>query len=306
VNERHAVRQARRRRPKPATRTVGTGRRTDRPTKPAPTANSAPLPSGSTSSLADSPAVGPKRRLPKGFAPVSLREKLGLKRQPVRRGQRVRSPKEEAALRWAPERVDKLVRGKMTLAEFEGISKREQMDIAQIGYDLLMQGRLRHAKLVYEGLVALDPFDAYFHSVLGMIMVQSGHLEEAEARFKRAVHLQARYVSAWASCGEVRVRMGKLEEGMADLARAVSLDPNLRDPAARRAKVLLEVLKKNLPAAENASRTIRENQGSRVGGSGPSEHAGPAARPPVKKSATATAKAAPAKRMVRRRGRKSE
>lgn len=145
-----------------------------------------------------------------------------------------------------PNRVRQFVLGHITLGDLEGISKEEQYDMAKIGYAFLEQNELDRALDMFRGLVALDPYDAYFHTALGAIAQRQERLEDAEKHYTRALEINPFSATALANRGEVRLQLGRLVEGAEDLVRAVQEDPQGREPATRRAQSLAEAVRTQL------------------------------------------------------------
>lgn len=137
-----------------------------------------------------------------------------------------------------PRRLEAFIAGHITLGELEGIPKEAQHEMAQTGFRFFTEGKLEQAKKVFTGLLALDPFDAYFLTALGAIAQQEGNLDEAEARFSRALEINPYSPSALVGRGEVRLIQGKLLEAAGDLAKAIAEDPEGTDPATQRARGL--------------------------------------------------------------------
>jgi Flp pilus assembly protein TadD len=151
---------------------------------------------------------------------------------------------------WNPERTQAFMLGQITLGDLEGVSKQEQYQIAEVGYSYLTSSKLDKAKVVFEGLVALDPYDAYFHTALGSIAQQSGDDAEAEARYSRALEINPFSPAALANRGEIRLMSGRLLDGAQDLLRAVEEDPNGREPATIRARATLQAVRDQLQSAD--------------------------------------------------------
>lgn len=154
---------------------------------------------------------------------------------------------------WHPERVRAFLAGQITLGDLEGIDKQAQYRMAKVGHQYLSEGKLDLAKTVFEGLVALDPFDAYFHTALGSVAQQKGELEEAEARYSRALEINPFSAVALAHRGEVRVLLGKLKEAAEDIAKAIEEDPEGKEPATQRARATAIMLRKELEAQQHKS-----------------------------------------------------
>jgi len=138
--------------------------------------------------------------------------------------------------------VEAFVAGHRTLAELEGVSKHEQLRIAEVAHGLLERGDVDAAHRLFVGLHALDPFDAYFCLALGGIAQQEGKLEEADRFYGRALDVNPFALPAWANRAEVRVGQGRIEEAMADFARVAELDPDCVDPVSARARAVVEML----------------------------------------------------------------
>ncbi len=160
----------------------------------------------------------------------------------------------------------KFLMGQMTLGDLEGITKQQQYQIAQVGHAYLSSGKLDEAKKVYEGLLALDPYDAYFHMALGSIAQQKEQYEEAIKRYSRALEINPFSPTAHANRGEIRVMTGQLPEGAEDLVKAIQLDPDMKEPATVRARATVRVLKEQLGAVDlsQLAKKAREATDSKV------------------------------------------
>lgn len=147
---------------------------------------------------------------------------------------------------WSPNDIDAFLAGQITLGELEGIPKSAQYRMAETGYVFLSEGKLDAARRVFEGLHALDPFDAYFLMALGSIAQQRGHLDAAEAHYSRSLEINPYSIAARAHRGEVRVLAGRLLEAAEDFERVAREDPAASDPAARRALAVAHAITKDL------------------------------------------------------------
>lgn len=194
-----------------------------------------------------------------------------------------------------PNRIEAFVRGHITLGELEGISKDAQYQMAKQGYSFMREGKLDQAKTVFEGLQALDPYDAYFHMVLGTIAQEQGDVEKAEKLYSRSLEINPFSPVALAQRGEIRLGKGQFEDALTDLGKSVQADPEGNEPAARRARVLLQMMKQQLDASKadpaKASRDARmELQAAEA--IDPSVKKAPIAAPKTDPKATAAPKAA--------------
>lgn len=141
-----------------------------------------------------------------------------------------------------PRRMKQFLEGQITLGELEGISKQAQNEIAKLGHRNLLQGKLKDARKVFAGLVALDPRDSYFRLAMGSVAQRQRQNEEAERHYSDALVLDPKSVHAYANRGEVRLLLGKTVEGAKDLFEAVKLDPQGKEEVTRRAQASLNLV----------------------------------------------------------------
>jgi len=149
-----------------------------------------------------------------------------------------------------PNRIEAFVKGHITLGELEGISKESQYQMAKVGFNFMREGKHDQAQKVFEGLQALDPFDAYFHMVLGSIAQEGGDAEKAEKLYTRSLEINPFSPIALAQRGEVRLSKGLYTEALNDLVKAVQEDPEGSEPATRRARVLIQMMREQLEASK--------------------------------------------------------
>lgn len=202
-------------------------------------------------------AIPPPRRPkpPQQQPPTGLENKKGpiKKKQPEpprkKKPVKTKDGKKVKRVAWDPKRLSQFVAGFITLGELEGISKDEQYEMAKLGHRLLREGRLPDAKKVFEGLVTLDPRDAYFHLALGAIAQKSDDLTEAEKRYTAALEINPYSPHALANRGEVRMMLGKMVDGAKDLMRALEEDPNAEQEATKRARATIGVVLQQLEEA---------------------------------------------------------
>ena len=147
---------------------------------------------------------------------------------------------------YSPDRVRSFLLGGLTLGELEGITKDEQYEMAREGYGFIEQEDFDSARKVFEGLLALDPYDAYFHTSLGWIAQNQGELSEAEERYSRALEINPYSAVALANRGELRILSGNLVDGANDLTQAIREDPTGQEPATRRAIALAARVRQQL------------------------------------------------------------
>ena len=204
-----------------------------------------------------------------------------------------------------PNRLEAFIQGRITLGELEGIPKDAQYDMAKLGFGFLGEGKLDKARSVFEGLLALDPYDAYFQTAVGSIAHQEGKLEEAEARYSRALEINPFSAVARAHRGEIRLANGQLTEAIDDFVRAIQEDPEANEPATRRARALLMTVQSALEAAEADPETaIKDSEAElvKVGAEPPMPPSPEMAKPPDRKPSELEPPPPPEKKVQATRG----
>jgi tetratricopeptide (TPR) repeat protein len=136
------------------------------------------------------------------------------------------------------ERFEKFIIGEMTWAQLNGMTMDEAYHIAEYGYSLFSQGRYHDAKTIFDALVIANPYDAYFHTMLGAVYQQLDMLEEAELEYSTAVELDVENLQAWVNRGELRLNRGDIKQALEDLGQAINLDPTGEQEAGSRALAL--------------------------------------------------------------------
>jgi len=152
--------------------------------------------------------------------------------------------KREATLvdTFSPDRVEKFIMGELTLGQLYGISIEESYSVAEIGYTMMEQGRLKDAQTVFQGLVISNPYDGYFHAVLGTIYQKLGMVEGAIEEYTLAIGLDPANVEAYVNRGELLIQKGYFEQAAVDFKKAMDLDPTRENPAANRARALAAIV----------------------------------------------------------------
>src|SRR3954465_13445001 len=129
--------------------------------------------------------------------------------------------KEEVTQDWdkvlyAPERVEKWLRGEITLQELNAISGPEMLEMAVIGFSMYEQGRYEEAKVIFQGLCTLDPKEGYYRTALGAVYLAQEDLDNALIMFNAAIGLNDKEIASFVNRGEVYLRQGKIVEAAHD------------------------------------------------------------------------------------------
>jgi tetratricopeptide (TPR) repeat protein len=163
---------------------------------------------------------------------------------------------------YAPERVEKWIKGEITLQELNAISGPEMLEMAVIGFTMYEQGRYAEAKVIFQGLSNLDENEGYYRTALGAVHLAEEDLDSALKCFDEAIRLNDKEIASFVNRGEVYLRQGKIIEAAHDFKRAVDLDPENKDPLSHRARVLaaaaLETLEQAKKLAQNQNQAPKK------------------------------------------------
>lgn len=150
-------------------------------------------------------------------------------------------------LNWHPDSLLRFARGEITLAALDGMTQLQLNQMAEVGYNLLSQGKLEDARKIYAGLAVLNPYDPYYHLALGAISQRSNALEEAEKHYSRAIQINSGIGAAYANRAEVLIMLGKLNDAIGDLVQSVALSANTpNDPSSLRARATLNTIQQQI------------------------------------------------------------
>lgn len=139
---------------------------------------------------------------------------------------------------FTPENFHKFLLGEITWAQLEGMTMEQAYGIAEFGYTMYTQGRYKEARTLFEGLVIGNPYDPYFHAMLGAIYSRTDMHEEATQEFSIAIELDPKDINSYVNRGELLLQHGEFEYAMEDLRAAIDLDPEGKNPASLRAQAL--------------------------------------------------------------------
>jgi Flp pilus assembly protein TadD len=156
--------------------------------------------------------------------------------RPAYQQHRSQPPDAEPLTQVDPEtRVRLFLQGEMTLAELYALSHDELYEIAEQGQRFLDAERVDDAEKLFDGLTALDPYNADFHAALGAIQQLNGDKEGARREYDRAVQLNEGHVAARTNRAELNIEAGAYAEALEDLRAVAVIDPNGNDAHSSRA-----------------------------------------------------------------------
>jgi tetratricopeptide (TPR) repeat protein len=149
--------------------------------------------------------------------------------------------------------VDGLFQGKLSLQQLKGITPRQMLAVAMIGYQLYEQGRYDKAQIVFQGLSVLDPSQSYYRTALGAVYLAAENLNMAQQVLTGALRINPNDLAAYVNRGEAYLRQGKVLEAAQDFKKAVELDPEKKDPISHRARLLATATLETIRAAQRQS-----------------------------------------------------
>jgi tetratricopeptide (TPR) repeat protein len=112
-------------------------------------------------------------------------------------------------------------KGQITLKEIKGYADSELFAIARIGYFFLMQGRNEEARILFEGLVAVDPHNDYYYRALGVIFQKIGDSERALRQYSYAIRINPPSPHAYVNRAEIYLSLEQHAEAEQDLRQAL-------------------------------------------------------------------------------------
>jgi predicted Zn-dependent protease len=130
----------------------------------------------------------------------------------------------------------------VTLGSALGLTTAQKEVMKRRAFALVQESKPDLAIPILEGLVALDPFDAWVLIALGGLLVDKGDHAVAESLLSRALSVTPGDVTAHAMRAEARVKLGNTAGAREDLKAVASAD--LSNPAVRRARALEMALAK--------------------------------------------------------------
>ena len=177
---------------------------------------------------------------------MATKAKAGSTKKTKKVSTKAAAQEKSLALAYDAQLLNDFVLGNITLGELEGIPKKTQYEIADRGFKLLNEGKLDEAEKIFRGLITLDPFDSYFHTVMGSIHQRRQMGDEAIEEYSRALKVNPYNATALANRGEIFFQQGRVLEATQDIQAALDADPDFVEPATARARILAMALAKTI------------------------------------------------------------
>lgn len=132
--------------------------------------------------------------------------------------------------------------GKIGIKQIVGLSDDEMFAIASQGYFLFLQGKSEPARVIFEGLVALDPRNAYYYRALGAIYWRLKDPARAIRQFTYAIRVAPREVSSYVNRAEIYVAQRQFAQARSDLQFALAAARPAQAPLAAKARAMLTMI----------------------------------------------------------------
>lgn len=138
--------------------------------------------------------------------------------------------------------ADQWSQGRVSLKQIVGLQDAELFAIANQGYYLFLQGKSEPARVLFEGLVAIDPRNAYYYRALGAIYWRLKEPQKAVRQFTYAIRVAPREITSYINRAEVYVAQNQFKLARTDLNFALNNAQSHEAPLAKKAQAMLQML----------------------------------------------------------------
>lgn len=138
--------------------------------------------------------------------------------------------------------IERWAKGEITLKDIKGYTDEELYAIAAQGYNFFLQGKTEPARVIFEGLVAIDPKNSYYYRGLGVIYLQMKDLEKALRQFSFAIRLTPKDMVSYINRAEIYMAMKNFKEAESDLNKALHYAGPNDNALVKKANAMLQML----------------------------------------------------------------
>jgi Flp pilus assembly protein TadD len=132
--------------------------------------------------------------------------------------------------------------GKTSIKQMVGLSDEELYAIASQGYFLFLQGKSEAARTVFEGLVAIDPRNAYYYRALGAIYWRLKEPQRAVRQLTFAIRVSPREISSYVNRAEIYIAQKQFKLARSDLQFAIASAKEHEGPLGEKARAMLRMI----------------------------------------------------------------
>lgn len=138
--------------------------------------------------------------------------------------------------------ADEWSQGRVSLKQIVGLSTEELYAVATQGYHFFLQGKLQPARVIFEGLVAVDPRNAYYYRALGAIYWREGEPQKAIKQFTYAIRVAPQDISSYVNRAEVYVADKEFARARTDLNKAIEKGGPTETALLKKAQAILKMV----------------------------------------------------------------
>lgn len=132
--------------------------------------------------------------------------------------------------------------GKVSLQQVVGLTHDELFAIASQGYYLFLQGKTEPARILFEGLIAINPRSSYYYRALGAIYWRLGDSGRATRQFTYAIRVAPREITSYVNRAEVYVAQQAFELARNDLNFVIGNAAAAEAPLLAKAQAILKMI----------------------------------------------------------------
>lgn len=143
-------------------------------------------------------------------------------------------------------RLEKLTeqwsQGQVSLKQIMGLSRDELYAISTQGYNFFLQGKIQPARVIFEGLVAIDPRNPYYYRALGVIYWREKETQKALKQFTYAIRVAPKEIASHINRAEVFVGNKQFDDARTDLEYALANAKPHDAALIRKARAILQMI----------------------------------------------------------------
>jgi tetratricopeptide (TPR) repeat protein len=158
------------------------------------------------------------------------------------------------------QQLEKIRQGELKLSEILPVQSDQIAAVLLVGHIFYLQGRTDDAHKIFEGLHVLDSKNPFINAMLGSIYQKRGMFDRALQHYDHAISVFPQDIQSRTNRGEIFLRFGKLKEAAAELKAAIDFDPERKNPAANRARLLAELARQSLTAVRDHGTSASREQ----------------------------------------------
>ena len=172
-----------------------------------------------------------KTKIAKGLTLSEKRKKLADKKKSKKRKVQIGLSSTEPSQDQINDLLEHYQAGRLVEADALAASLTRQFPKHPFGWNVLgvilqQTGRLNESLAPLQNSVELSPLDAEAHSNLGVTLKELGRLDEAEASYRQAIALKPDFAEAHYNSGNTLKELGRLQESEASYRQAIALKPD--------------------------------------------------------------------------------